>query len=185
LEKQFQFPPGTDLFITSEDNINGFQGILELRVVLFVPLVVLFGLFIRWLVLLVATGITECPPKVVAINCRMIGTWITWAFLLQEFVFWFALSGWTRVVLLALVGTIVISAPQVVVIAPREPLAHLFLLLAPIMHHVTKSCNSLWSVPPKVSINAWIGDAIVEAVDNVLLQDVRNGGSQVEEMACV
>jgi hypothetical protein len=85
-------------------------------VVRFVPLVILFGLFIRWLVLLVATGIAECPPEVVAINCRMIGTWMPWAFLLQEFfelllhrcllasqrmihsrdeVVWLALSGWT------------------------------------------------------------------------------------------
>jgi hypothetical protein len=48
-------------------------------------LVVLFGFFIRWLVLLAATGIAECPPEVVAINYRMIGTWMSWAFLLQEF----------------------------------------------------------------------------------------------------
>jgi hypothetical protein len=95
----------------------------------FVPLVVLFGFFIRWLVLLAATGIAECPPEVVAINCRRIGTWMPWAFLLQEIfelllrrclpasrrtihssdeVVWLALSGWTRVVPLALVGTIVI-----------------------------------------------------------------------------
>jgi hypothetical protein len=53
------------------------------------------------------------------------------------------------------------------------------------MRHVMKSCNSFWSVPPKVSVDAWVGDAIVEAVDNVLLQDVRNGGSHVEETACV
>jgi hypothetical protein len=62
---------------------------------------------------------------------------------------------------------------------------HLLLLLGPIVHHVTKSCNSFWSVPPKVSINAWVGEAIVEAVDDVLFQDVRNGGSHVEETMCV
>jgi hypothetical protein len=50
-----------------------------------VPLVVVFGFFVQWLpVLLAATGIAECPPEVVAINCRMIGTWMPWAFLLQE-----------------------------------------------------------------------------------------------------
>jgi hypothetical protein len=48
-------------------------------------LVILFGLFISWLVLLVATEIAECPPEVVAINCCIIGTWMPWAFLLQEF----------------------------------------------------------------------------------------------------
>jgi hypothetical protein len=80
---------------------------------------------------------------------------------------------------------IVICAPQVAVIVPREPLPHLFLLLGPVVHHVTKSCNSFWSVPPKVSVDARVGDAIVEAVDNVLLRDIRNGGTHVEETACV
>jgi hypothetical protein len=61
----------------------------------------------------------------------------------------------------------------------------LLLLLGPIVHHVTKSCNSFWSVLPKVSIDAWVGKAIVEAFDDVLFRDVRNGGSHVEEMACV
>jgi hypothetical protein len=59
------------------------------------------------------------------------------------------------------------------------------LLLGPIVHHVTKSCNSFWSVPREVSIDAWVGEAIVEAVDDVLFRDVRNGGSYIEEMACV
>jgi hypothetical protein len=107
--------------------------------VLFVPLVILFGFFVHWLVLLATTGIAECPPEVVAINCRMIGTWMPWAFLLQELfelllhrsllasrrtiysrdeVIWLALLGWTRVVPLALVSTIVICAPHVVVNAP-------------------------------------------------------------------
>jgi hypothetical protein len=45
---------------------------------------------------------------------------------------------------------------------------HLLLLLGPIVRHVTKSCNSFWSVMPKVSIGAWVGEAIVEAVDDVL-----------------
>jgi hypothetical protein len=32
-----------------------------------------------------------------------------------------------------------------------------------------KACNSFWPVPPKVSVDAWVGDAIVEAVDDVIL----------------
>jgi fatty acid desaturase len=48
-------------------------------------LVILFGFFVRWFVLLATTGIAEYPPEVVAINCRMIGTWMLWAFILQEF----------------------------------------------------------------------------------------------------
>jgi hypothetical protein len=50
-----------------------------------VPLVVVFGIFVHWLlVLLATTGIAECPPEVVAIDCHVIGTWMPWAFLLQE-----------------------------------------------------------------------------------------------------
>jgi hypothetical protein len=90
-----------------------------------VPLVVFFGFFVHWLLVLLAdTGIAKCPPEVVAINCRMIGTWMSWSFILQELlelllrrcllasrgtihshdeIIWLALSGWTRVVPLALV----------------------------------------------------------------------------------
>jgi hypothetical protein len=43
------------------------------------------GFFVHWLlVLLATTKIAECPPEVITIDCRMIGTWMPWAFLLQE-----------------------------------------------------------------------------------------------------
>jgi hypothetical protein len=51
------------------------------------------------------------------------------------------------------------------------------------MHHVTKPCNSFWSVPPKVSVDAWVGDAIIEAVDDVFLRDIRNGVAKVLGLA--
>jgi hypothetical protein len=129
-----------------------------------------------------------------------------WAFLLQELfelllrccllasqrmihsrdeIVWLALSGWTRVVSLALVSTVVIWAPQVAIIAPRELLPHLFLLLGPVVHHVAKPCNSFRSIPPKVSVDAWVGAAVVEAVDDVFLRDIRNGGAHVKETACI
>jgi hypothetical protein len=53
------------------------------------------------------------------------------------------------------------------------------------VHHVTKPCNNLQLVLPKVSVDAWIGDAVVEAVDDVLLRDIRNGGTDIEETACI
>jgi hypothetical protein len=170
-------------------------------------LIIVFGFFVHWLlVLLTATGIAKCPPEVVAINCRMIGTWMPWAFLLQELlelflrrcllasrgtihsrdeIIWLALSGWTRVVPLALVIAVVIWTPQVAIIASWEPLPHLFLLLGPVVHHVMKPRNSFQSVPPKVSVDAWVGDDVVEAVDDVFLRDIRNGSADVEEMACI
>jgi hypothetical protein len=95
-------------------------------------------------------------------------------------VVWLALSRCTRVVSLAFAGTVVICAHRVVVVAPREPFTHFLLLLGPIVHHVTKSCNSFWSVPPKVTIDAWVGEATIEAVDDVLFQNVRNGGSYIK-----
>jgi hypothetical protein len=134
-------------------------------------LIVVFGFFVHWLlVLLATTGIAKCPPEVVAINCRMIGTWMPWAFLLQELlklflrhcllasrgtihshdeIIWLVLSGWTRVIPLALVVAVVIWMPQVAIIAPWEPLPHLFLLLGPVVHHVMKPATVFGLFRPK------------------------------------
>jgi hypothetical protein len=50
-----------------------------------VLLVVILGFFVRRLLVLpTTTGVAERPPKVVAINGRVIGTWMPWALLLQE-----------------------------------------------------------------------------------------------------
>jgi hypothetical protein len=69
------FPPGTEVSISIEDDVDGLCSILELRVVPLVLLVVVFRFFVCWLlVLLATTRIAECPPEVVAIDCRMIGT---------------------------------------------------------------------------------------------------------------
>jgi hypothetical protein len=84
-------------------------------------------------------------------------------------IIWFALSGWIRIVSLALVIAVVIWTPQAAIVAPREPLPHLLFLLRLVVHHVTKPRSSFQSVSPKVSIDAWVGDAIVEAVDDVFL----------------
>jgi hypothetical protein len=48
-----------------------------------------------------------------------------------------------------------------------------------------KPRNSLWPVLPEFSVDAWIGDAVVEVVDDVLLRDIRNGGTDIEETACI
>jgi hypothetical protein len=69
--------------------------------------------------------------------------------------------------------------------APWELLPHLFLLLGLVVHHVTKPHNSLQSVPPNVSVDAWVGDAIVEAFDDVFLRDIRNGSTDIKEIACI
>jgi hypothetical protein len=59
------------------------------------------------------------------------------------------------------------------------------LLFGPIVHHITKARNSLRPVPPKISVDARVGDAVVETIDDVVLRDVRDGGADVEEATCV
>jgi hypothetical protein len=127
---------------------------------------------------------------VVAIDGSVVGTWMPWALLLQELlklllccrllaprrtihsrddIIWLTFPGWTRKVPLDFVIAVVIWAPQVAILTPREPLPHLLLLFGPIVHHITKARNSLRPVPPKISVDAWVGDAVVEAVDDIVL----------------
>jgi hypothetical protein len=53
------------------------------------------------------------------------------------------------------------------------------------VHHITKARNSLQPVPPKIPVDAWVSDTVVEAVDDVVLRDVCDGGADVEEATCV
>jgi hypothetical protein len=190
-EKQLLVPLGYEVSIPPEDNVDCLRSILELRVAPLVPLVVIFRLFVHGLlVLLATTGVAECPPEVVIVNGRVIGTWMPRAFLLQELlqlllrrrllasrrtvhshdeIIWPAFSGWTQIVPLAFIAVVVIWTPQIAILAPREPLPHLLLLFGPVVHHVTKARNSFRPIPPEVSVDAWVGDAVVEAVDDVFL----------------
>jgi hypothetical protein len=86
---------------------------------------------------------------------------------------------------LAFVIAVVILAPQIAILAPREPLPHLFLLFGPVVHHIMKARNSFRPVPPEISIDARVGDAVVETVDDVVLRDVRDGSANIEEATCV
>jgi hypothetical protein len=49
------------------------------------------------------------------------------------------------------------------------------------MHHIMKARNSLRPIPPKIPVDAWVDDAVVEAVDDFVLRDVRDGGADIEE----
>jgi hypothetical protein len=69
----------------TEDDVDGLRRVLELRVAPLVFLVVILGFFVRRLLVLPATTrVAERPPEVVAIDGRVIGTWMPWALLLQE-----------------------------------------------------------------------------------------------------
>jgi hypothetical protein len=51
-----------------------------------VLVVVILGFFVhRLLVLLTTTGVAERPPKMITVDSGVIGTWVPWALLLQEF----------------------------------------------------------------------------------------------------
>jgi hypothetical protein len=74
-EKQLLVPPGTEILISPEDDIDDLRGVLKLQVAPVVLLIVILGFFVRrLLVLLSSTGVAERPPKVVAVNGGMIGT---------------------------------------------------------------------------------------------------------------
>jgi hypothetical protein len=51
--------------------------------------------------------------------------------------------------------------------------------------HVTKARNSFQPVPPEVSVDAWVGEAVVEIVDDVFLRDVCDSCTNIEETTCV
>jgi hypothetical protein len=103
----------------------------------------------------------------------------------RDEIIWPTFSGWTRIVPLAFIIVVVIWTPQIAVLALQELLPHLLLLFGPVMHHVMKARNSFRHVPPEVSVDAWVGDAVVEAVDDVFLRDVPDGSANVEETTCV
>jgi hypothetical protein len=82
-EKQLLVPPRTKILISPEDNVDNLRSILKLRVAAMVLLIVVLGFFVRrLLVLLSTTGVAERPPKVVAVNGGMVGTWMPWALFL-------------------------------------------------------------------------------------------------------
>jgi hypothetical protein len=84
-KKQLLVPPGTEILITAEDNVDDLRGILKLRITPLVVVIVILGFFVgRLLILLSTTGVTERPPKVVAVNGGVASARMPWALLLQE-----------------------------------------------------------------------------------------------------
>jgi hypothetical protein len=82
-EKQLLVPPGGKVSLSPEDDVDSLRSILELRVAPLVLLVIILKFLVRWLlVLLATTGVAECPPEVVTVDGRVIGTWMPWTFLL-------------------------------------------------------------------------------------------------------
>jgi hypothetical protein len=99
-------------------------------------------------------------------------------------VVWLALSGVPQVVPLAFVK-VVIAIALLVVVALREAVIFLVLLVSPPYHHVTQLHGSSWAVVPEVMVRALREEAILEATNDVLISDVGDGGACLEETWCV
>ena len=59
--------------------------------------------------------------------------------------------------------------------------ALLLFLVGPLQHHVAKGHDRAGSIPFEVTIELLSGEAVVEAVDDVVIGDVGDGGARVEE----
>ena len=69
----------------------------------------------------------------------------------------------------------------VVVVATRESVALLLLLISPFQHHITKGHDQSRAVSTEVAVQLLGGEAVVEAVDDVVGDDVGDGGACVEK----
>jgi hypothetical protein len=54
-------------------------------------------------------------------------------------------------------------------------------LVGPLLHHVTELYDGRGAVATKVTVEVSLGEAILEAVDDILIGDVGDGGASVEE----
>ena len=109
------------------------------------------------------------------------------AFDSSDDIIWRTLAVGVRVVPLALLLRFVV-APLVfvVVIAPlRVVVARLLLLVRPVCHQVRECPDGLGVLPAEISIEVPVGKAVLEAVDDVLMGDVGDGGMCLEEATSV
>jgi hypothetical protein len=84
------------------------------------------------------------------------------------------------VVSLALVE-VAVAIALLVVVALGEAVVLLVLLVSPPCHHVAQLYNSSRAIAPKVVIRVLREEPILEAVDDVLIGDVGDGGAHLEE----
>lgn len=194
---------GGKVIISTEDDVHRLGSILELAIDRRVSLVFICFI-VLWLVGFISRRRAKCLLQLPVVDCGVLGTWVPRAFLLQELLdlllgcrllamlgtvhirdelVWLAFPRRTRVVSVAAVVAVIARALGVV--SPRESFPHLLFLFGPVMHHITEPCHGPWPVPPKVAINARVGDAIVEGIDDVILRDVGYGGAEIDEAAGV
>jgi hypothetical protein len=93
---------------------------------------------------------------------------------------WLAFSGIPRVVPLDLVEVVVVVA-LLVIVALREVIVLLILLVSPPCHHVAQLHDSSRAVVSEVVVGVLREEAALEAADDVLVGDIGDGGSHLEE----
>jgi hypothetical protein len=101
----------------------------------------------------------------------------------HEFMVWFVLSGGFLVVSLAFVKAVAVVA--LVIFALGEELVLLILLVSPSLHLVAEFHDSLEAIAVEVVVDVLRAEAILEVVDDVLVEDVGDGGVHLEEAPSV
>jgi hypothetical protein len=86
---------------------------------------------------------------------------------------WLAFLGGFRVVPLAFVGAVAVF--MLVIVALVEALVLLVLLVGPSLHYVKEFHDSLGAIAAEVVVDVLQAEAILEAVDDVLISDVGDG----------
>jgi hypothetical protein len=110
---------------------------------------------------------------------RVLATRIALA--IRNFIVWLALLSVPRVVLLAFV-VVAIAIALLVVVALGEAIVFLILLVSPPCHHVKQFHGSSWAVVPEVVVCVLREEAVLEAMDDILIGDV---GARLKETPCV
>jgi hypothetical protein len=96
---------------------------------------------------------------------------------------WLVPLGGFRVVPLAFAGAVAVVVLVVVVLG--EALILLILLVGPSLHHVAELHDSLGAVAAEVVVDVLRAEAILEAVDDILVGDVGDGGVHLKEASSV
>jgi hypothetical protein len=102
----------------------------------------------------------------------------------RDFLVWLTLSGVPRVVPLAFVE-VVVATSLLVVVALGEVVILLILLVSPSCHHVMQLHGSSRAIVPEVVERVLREEPILEATDDVFIDDVGDGGTRLEETPCV
>jgi hypothetical protein len=76
---------------------------------------------------------------------------------------------------------VVVAGALLVIVALRETIILLVLLVSPPYQHVVQLHGSSWAVASEVMVGVLRGEAILEEPDDVLVGDVSDCGSHLEE----